>query len=67
MGKSKQAELKSYVCLKKVIDDVLYPAKLRFFSFFAHLLESFLLHNQTDNPMVPFIHDDLLNLLSNLV
>ena len=55
------------MCLKEVIDDVLYPAKLHFFSFFAHSLEPFLLHYQTNNPMVPFIRDGLFNLLSSLV
>ena len=65
--KSKQHKSNSYVSLKEVIDDVLYPAKLHFFSYFAYLLEPFLLHYQNDSPMVPFIHDDLFNLLSSLV
>ena len=30
-------------------------------------MEPFLLHYQTDNPMVLFIHDDLFNLLSSLL
>ena len=54
------------MCLKEVIDDVLYPAKLHFFSFFAYLLEPFLLPYQTDNPVVLFIHYDLFNILSRL-
>ena len=66
MPKSKQPKLNSYVYLKEVIDDVLYPAKLNFFRFFAHLLEPFLLHYQTDNPIALFIHDDLFSLLSSL-
>ena len=67
LPKSKQPKSKSYMNVKDVIGDVLYPAKLSFFSFVAGLMQPFLLHYQTDDPMIPFLHDDFFSLLFSLL
>ena len=62
-----QPKSKSYMNVKDVIGDVLYPAKLSFFSCVAGLMQPFVLRYQTDNPMIPFLHDDLFSLLFSLL
>ena len=39
------------------------PAKLTFFGFFAGILQTILVKYQADEPMVPYMYQDLLKLL----
>ena len=45
----------------------LTPAKLHFFSFVAGIFQPFLVKYQSDKPMVPFVHDDLLRLVKRIL
>ena len=65
--KSKQPKSKSFEAVKDVIDDVLYPAKLSFVSYFVGLIQPFLTCYQSDKPMIPFLHDDIFNLVFSLL
>ena len=65
--KSKRPTSKSYLNLKNVYTDSLYPVKLQFFSFFASILQPFLSQYQTDNPMIPFMYNDLMVLVTNIL
>ena len=67
LPKSKQPKSKSFEAVKDAIDDVLYPAKLSFFSHFAGLIQPFLTCYQSDKPMIPFLHDDIFNLVFSLL
>ena len=67
LPKSKQPKSKSFEAVKDAIDDVLYPAKLSFFSYFAGLIQPFLTCYQSDKPMIPFLHDDIFNLVFSLL
>ena len=67
LPKSKQQKRKSFQAVKDAIDDVLYPARLRFVSFFAGLTQPFLTCYQSDKPMIPFLHDDIFNLVFSLL
>ena len=48
---------KTFIVLKKMIHDLLIPAKLKFFKMVSHKLNAFLRGFQTDSPMVPFFSD----------
>ena len=67
LPKSKQPKSKSFEAVKDAIDDVLYPAKLSFVSHFAGLIQPFLTCYQSDKPMIPFLHDDIFNLVFSLL
>ena len=67
LPKSKQQKSKSFQAVKDAIDDVLYPARLRFVSYFAGLTQPFLTCYQSDKPMIPFLHDDIFNLVFSLL
>ena len=67
LPKSKQPKSKSFEAVKDAIDDVLYPAKLSFVSYFAGLIQPFLTCYQSDKPMIPFLHDDIFNLVFSLL
>ncbi|GBN49355.1 hypothetical protein AVEN_57100-1 [Araneus ventricosus] len=58
---------KSYVTIKEHISDPLLPAKLAFFQSIANEFESFLTEYQTDVPLIPFLFEDLTNLVSRLL
>ena len=45
----------------KSANDLFTPAKLSFFSFIA------LIKYQTDDPMVPYLYNDLLNIIKKIV
>ena len=47
--------------------DLLVPAKLHFFRFLATILQPYLIMFQTDNPMVPFMFDQLSGILYRLL
>ena len=46
---------------------MLIPAKLKFFSFFASMLEPYLRLYQTDKPMLPYMCGDLTKLITNVL
>ena len=60
--KSKQPSSKSFQNVKTAVEDVLTPAKLSFFSYFASLFEPFLRKYQTQNPMLPYLYTDIVEL-----
>ena len=65
--KEQAAKSKSFEAVKDTIDDVLYPAKLSFVSYFAGLIQPFLTCYPSDKPMIPFLYDDLFNLVFSLL
>ena len=67
LPKSKQPSNKSYEVLTTSIKDKLMIAKLGFFSYLADMFKPFLTAYQTDNPMVPFMYDDLFRLFKNVL
>ena len=67
LPKSKQPKSKSFEAVKDAIDDVLYPAKLSFVSYFAGLIQPFLTCYQREKPMITFLHDDIFNLVFSLL
>ena len=67
LPKSKQPKSKSFEAVKDAIDDVLYPAKLSFVSYFAGLIQPFLTCYQSDKPIISFLHDDIFNLVFSLL
>ena len=59
LPKSKRPKSKSYEHLNSAVEDLLTPGKLQFFSFFASLFEPFLVMYQTNQPMIPYMYNDL--------
>ena len=47
--------------------DLLITAKLHFFAFIASILKPFLVLFQTDNPMLPFMYDELSKVSRHLI
>lgn len=66
-GKLKNPKNKSFEILKISASDLLMPAKIACFQSVASIFQVFLLKYQTDKPMLPFLLDDLLELLKNLL
>ena len=66
LPKSKRPKSKSFEHPKSAVEDLLRPAKLRFF-FFASLFEPFLVIYQTDQPMIPYMYNDLQKLFRKLI
>ena len=62
LPKRKQPSSKSFENVKTVVEDVLTPVKLSFFSYFASLFDPFSLKYQTQNPMLPHLYTDLADL-----
>lgn len=58
---------KSYVTVKKLINDPLLSAQLAFFVTIANEFENFLRDYQTDAPLVPFLFSDLTSLYDSLM
>ena len=58
---------KVFASLKEMLKDPFLAAKLGFFSGVAAQLERFLTFYQSENPLVPFLHDDLYHLLKSLL
>jgi len=50
---------KSYETVKKAVDDKLLAAKLGFLQFVAIQLEPYLTRYQSNNPLLPFMYEDL--------
>ena len=57
----------SYLTTKEYLNDKLLPAKLAFFSKISSELEAFLVSYQSDDPMMPFMYEDLGLLVSTLL
>ena len=64
--KSKQPSSKSFEVIKSSVRDELLVAKLGFFSYFADFFKPFLTAYQTDQPMTPFLYNDICTLLKNI-
>ena len=67
LPKRKQPSSKSFENVKIAVEDVLTPAKLSFFSHFTSLFEPFLLKYQTQNPMLPYLYTDLVDLFRSVL
>ena len=65
--KSKQPQSKSYKNVQEVISGPFTLAKLKFFSFVSDIVEPFLKKYQSDKPMIPFMYEDLKDLVSRLL
>ena len=55
-----------YQTIKRAVSDVLVPAKLSFFCLVCKIIEPFLARFQEDKPMIPFMYEDIQNLLKKL-
>ena len=53
--------------IKNAVSDDLTIAKLHYFSYIAGLLQAFLKLYQTDQPMLPFLFDNLKGLMKTLL
>ena len=58
---------KSYDTLVENYIDLLVPSKLHFFRFMAQIMQPYLIMFQTDAPMLPFMFDELANILYRLL
>ena len=67
LPKSKQPQGKSFSILQEAVKDPLIPAKLKLVEFLASKLNRFLQGFQTDQPMVPFLHDVLKEVLNSFM
>ena len=64
---SKQFTSRSFFRLQKAFKDKVVIAKLHFFCFVAMTLKHFINVYETSKPMVPFLHDDLHNIVRKLM
>ena len=60
-------QTKSILNVKAAVEDDLTTTKLSFFCFVASKLQLFLVKYQTDNPMIPFLYEDLTSLVRDLM
>ena len=67
LPKSKRPSSKSFINTQTATHDILTPAKLSFFSYLAGLLKPYLLKYQKREPMVPYMHGDLVNLFKSVL
>jgi glycyl-tRNA synthetase beta subunit len=58
---------KSYQTIREFISDDILKVKIHSFASLSAVLEPFLVQYQTDSPMLPFLSDDLGNLLRTLL
>ena len=65
--KSKRPSTKSYENLKAAVDDPLATANLQLFLFVAGILQPFFKLYQTDQPMIPFMYNDIFTLLQKIL
>ena len=65
--KSKRPSVTSYQTCVSNISDLLVPAKLQFFAFFASIFKLYLIVFKTDFLMIPFIYEDLSHILHQLI
>ena len=66
LSKSKRPKSKSYENVKVGINDVLTIPKLHFFMFIAGILRPFLTAFQSDEPMVPYLCNDIKDIYYKL-
>ena len=66
-SKQSAVKTKSYTVVAKMVQDPLLESKLATFVSISKIVEDFLTVYQTDKPMVPFLAEDLDNLLRNLM
>ena len=64
---SKQPKCKSYNVLNDAMKDLSVVAKFNFFSFLAGRLLPYLTRYQSQKPMIPFLHDDIQQLVKELL
>ena len=57
----------SYRSFVSNISDLLVPAKLQFFAFLARIFKPYLTAFQTDCQMIPFMYEELLHSLDQLI
>ena len=67
LSKSKRPTCQSFVNLCEYVQDPLMLAKINFFVCIAKVLIPYLELFQTDKPMMPYISDELLKILINLL
>ena len=67
LAPSKRPKNKSYERLLKASEDPLTKAKLEFFSFVASKMEPFLTFFQEEAPLVPFLHESLMDVLRSIL
>ena len=60
-------ENKTMLHMKDALNDNLRTTKLHFFSFIAGKLQVYLIKYQSDKPLIPFLHRDLMGLLRSLL
>ena len=64
---SKQLKFRSYEVVKGAINDPFTVTKLKFFCFTASPLEPYLTIYQSEEPLIPFLYDDLQSLYKELL
>lgn len=64
---SKRPKKKNYKTITDVVKDNLIIGKLNFFSFVASILQPFLTKYQSDNLLVPFMYDGIVDLAKSLM
>ena len=67
LAPSKRSKGKNYQKVLAAIKDNLITAKLNYFSFTALILQPFLTKYQSDDPLVPFMYDDVSSLITSLM
>ena len=56
-----------YNTIKRAVGDVFVVAKLSFFCYICKTIEPFLARFQQDNPIIPFMFEDIQNLFKKLL
>ena len=67
LAPSERPKGKNYQTVLAAIKDNLITAKLNYFSFIASILQPFLTKYESDDPLVPFMYDDVLSLIASLM
>ena len=67
LPKSKRPSDKSYECVVNALKNELSFTRLKFFNYLASKFETFLKLYQTDAPMLPCMHADLLELIKSIL
>ena len=66
-SKSKQPTSAFFATIAKATKDVLLPAKLQVFVYISKVLKPFLVKYQTDEPMIIFLAEDLIDMCGKLM
>ena len=62
LTENNQSLSKSFENVNTAVEDFLAQAELSFFSYFISLLVPILVKYQTQNPMLPYLYTDIVNL-----